>query len=157
MSSSELDPYPFPQAIFVNREVEFGEVYLVNDHLISIPDADRVQGERIFHKKRRVVIVQNDRTNYTTFPTVLIAPLTSRTDTKRRHDIELFPEEEEAISKPVLVRLKLIQPILRADLGDCLGVLSRSKQAEIMQAILEIFGVSDDGENGQEQVGGLTT
>ncbi|NLU40933.1 MAG: type II toxin-antitoxin system PemK/MazF family toxin [Firmicutes bacterium] len=144
MPSPELEPYPFPAAIFVNREVEFGQVYLVSDRLISIPDADRVRGTRTYHDHRRVVIVQNDRTNYTTFPTVLVAPLTSRTDVKRRHDIELFPEEEKAISKPVLIRLKLMQPILRADLGDYLGVLSDSKQAEIMQAILEIFGASDD-------------
>lgn len=142
MSSSKLDPYPFPQAIFVNKIVEFGEVYLVNDRLVSIPDADRVQDGRSFHETRRVVIVQNNtNTNYTTFPVVLVAPLTSRIETKRRYDIELFPEEEEAINKPVLIRLGLIQPILRADLGECLGTLTRPKQAEIMQAIKEIFGI----------------
>lgn len=151
MSPSELGRYPFPEAICVNREVEFGQVYLIDDRLVSIPDADRVQGGRTFHPTRRVVIIQNNATNYTTFPTVHVAPLTSRVDTKRRWDVELVPEREPAIDKPVLVRISLAQPILRADLGECLGSLSDEKQAEVLVVLAEFFGIRVDALHGQEE------
>lgn len=140
-----LDKHPFPKAIYINKEVEFGEIYLVRDSLISFPETDRVEGQRTEHDTdRRVVIVQNNTSNYSMEPTVLIAPLTHRTDLKRLHDIELFNKDESAITKDVLVKLQHIQPILRADLGEYTGEISDTKQAEIMQGILEIFGQDQD-------------
>ncbi len=144
MSPSELDPFPFPQSIYIIKEVEFGQVYLVNDHIISMPESDRVQNRRTFHEERRVVIVQNDETNYNDYPTLTIAPLSSKTEYKRRFDIELLPENEPVVTKKVIIRLKLLQPILRADLGECLGEISREKQAQMMQALKEIFGMETD-------------
>lgn len=138
MPDQQVSAYP-RHAIFIRREVEFGEVYFVKDNLISIPDADRVVEGRTRHDSRRVLIAQNDETNYTNYPVVLVAPLTTRTDTKRRFDIELRPPDEP-VDKPALVRLKLLQPILRVDLGSCAGMLSREKQGEVMAALLSMFG-----------------
>lgn len=74
MASSKVTPYPFPASILIRRDVEFGQVCRVSDTLVSIPDADRVQGRRTLHETRRVVIVQNDSTNYTRYPVVPVAP-----------------------------------------------------------------------------------
>lgn len=59
MPDQQVSAYP-RHAIFIRREVEFGEVYFVKDNLISIPDADRVVEGRTRHDSRRVLIVQND-------------------------------------------------------------------------------------------------
>jgi len=51
---SKLEMYPCRDSIKINKEVEFGEVYLIDDRLVSIPDADRVTGGRTLHEKRLV-------------------------------------------------------------------------------------------------------
>lgn len=142
MSSPEkVELIPFSAAILINREIEFGEVYLVDDRLISIPDADRVRSGRTYHETRRVVIIQNNELNYTTFPLVQIAPLAHFTGhNKRRFDILLEPNEEQGtIETASIVHLTLSQPMLRIDLGDRLGTLSRKKSAEITAALLEML------------------
>lgn len=141
MSSSELDRYPFKECIIVNKIVEFGEVFLINDRLISIPDADRVRDERNLHPERRVVIVQNDEGIYSSFPTLLVAPLSTRTDLKRKYDILVLKDQEPAVTEDVLIHMNLIQPILRADLGDSTGILSEDKRDEILRVAQKLFGL----------------
>jgi mRNA-degrading endonuclease toxin of MazEF toxin-antitoxin module len=143
MLHSELTPFSSNAIYNTEKIVEFGEVYLVNDYLVSMPETDRTD-RRTYHNNGRIIlIIQNDETNYdpVEYPFIIIAPLTSKTKTKRAFDIELFVKDETVIDVDVLVKLRLMQPVLRSDLGECLGEISSEKLEEVVAAFNEMFGL----------------
>jgi mRNA interferase MazF len=71
------------------REFEFGQVLLVPDELVVIPDADRV-GDRNLHRSRSVLIISNNEANTDPLtPVISVAPLSHRVDCIRLGDLEL--------------------------------------------------------------------
>ena len=97
------------------RDFEFGQVWTIPDELVSIPDADRVD-DRVLHTARLVVIVSNNSGNTNPLnPILSVAPLSHRVDCKRAGDIELYAERDY-LRYDSIARLRLVQPILKADL-----------------------------------------
>lgn len=127
-----------------DREFELGQIWTIKDELISIPQADRIDGARILHDKRSVVVVQNNEQNYNKMcPIITVAPLSSRIDLRRKYDILLTPEKDN-VKVPCLVQLSLAQPVLKVDLDEMKGIISEESMAEIIDAQLERLGVDLD-------------
>jgi mRNA interferase MazF len=72
-------------------------------------------------------------------PIVTVAPLSHRTDLKRKFDVLLYVGKDN-VKKDCIAQMQLIQPICKVDLGEYLGFISTEKQAEIMDAFLEMIG-----------------
>ncbi|WP_434510414.1 type II toxin-antitoxin system PemK/MazF family toxin [Desulfitobacterium sp. AusDCA] len=122
------------------REFEFGQVWTVNDELVSIPDADRID-ERILHNARIVLIVSNNSGNTDPLnPIVTVAPLSHRVDCIKFTDIELYAQRDN-LKYDSIVRLRLAQPVLKADLIKCLGLISMDGKGEVLIGLEEYFGL----------------
>ncbi|WP_338826257.1 hypothetical protein MTBGP_09500 [Moorella thermoacetica] len=130
--SPEIDQYKSRRELIDNREFQIGEIYLINDGHISIPQADRLKGGRKYHHLRPVVIIHNNEENINPLcPTVMIAPLSSRTDLKRPFDLPIF-KDTDGVEEDCLIQLNLSQPVLKVDLSDCLGQISMDKIKELI-------------------------
>lgn len=117
-----------------------GQIFKVVDSNVQIPDADKA-GDRNKHSFRSVIVVSNNLTNTDAHtPTILICPLTHRTDLQRRFDVPLF-KSEDSVMQDCLARLQLIQPICKTDLVDYYGSISEDKQAEVIDALSELLGI----------------
>jgi len=115
----------------------------VIDSEIVIPNEDHL-GTRKVHVERWVVVVSNNSENYHPLcPVVTVAPLSTRTDLKRMHDLELF-SNQDSVKKDCLLQLKLCQPILKKELYNLQGEICQEKKVEL-QVLLEIFyGLVDE-------------
>lgn len=90
-----LKKYGTKGYLYVSKPFIFGQVFWVNDILISIPDADRVAFERTIHDKRLVVVLGNNSQNTNRLcPIITIAPLSHRKDLKRKFDVILCPDKD---------------------------------------------------------------
>lgn len=131
----EITPPYRPMQLFDIREFEVGEVYYIKDELVSIPDADRTTMRRRAHEGRRVVIAHNNYLNADpTWPLIHIAPLSHRVDLLKETDIEVTddPKDGDGVSENSIIRLALVQPVLKVDLERLVGKLSRDKITEML-------------------------
>lgn len=126
------------------RIFRFGEIWLVEDSLISIPDGDYTEHPgRNLHSIRPVMIVQNNQNNVDPFShTISIAPLSSKVEYKQRFDV-LLTSARDGVEKDSLVRLWLAQPVLKVDLEHCVCVISEEAMAEVLDAQLEWLGLDN--------------
>lgn len=128
------------------RTFEFGSIWTLPDDTISIPDADR-DGSRNYHQTRVVVVVSNNRTNTDPLtPVISIMPLSHRTDCLRYGDV-LLSATNESVRVDSVLRVRLLQPALKADLVRCVGQLSTEACEDILASIEEFFGLIVDESN----------
>lgn len=122
------------------RIFEFGEVWTISDELISIPDADRTN-ERALHAYRSVLVVSNNSGNTNPLnPVVTIVPFSHRTDCMRMGDVELYAVRDN-LKFDSLARLRLLQPVLKADLVKRIAIISDDGKEEIFIGLEEFFGL----------------
>lgn len=123
------------------RVFEFGQIYLISDELLTIPDADRVTSGRDLKPIRPVIIVSNNSQNYNPVcPIVTVAPLSSRVDLYRPNDLELFAGQDGVV-RDCILRYSLCQPVLKKDIGDCKGEISVGKKQELLAIIEGFYGL----------------
>ncbi|RKO65683.1 type II toxin-antitoxin system PemK/MazF family toxin [Desulfofundulus salinus] len=125
-----------------NRRFEQGEIYLVGDEEVKIPD-DKITN-RTFHNTRPVVIVYNHPTNWDPlYPIIVAAPLSHEITRKRETDLEVFASED-GVECDCLLRLGLIQPFLKCDLHGPKGKLSERRIEQMLALLLHLLGVDMD-------------
>lgn len=115
----------FQNAGVAVHEPKRGEVYLIRDDLIVLPEARIPESKaRMVHPQRPVLIVQTDVDNSEPlYPVVLIAPMSHRTDLQSERDC-LLRAKQGGLDQDSLVHLGLVQPILKTDLqGSPIGAL----------------------------------
>jgi len=126
-----------------DRSFEFGDVYTICDECITFPDSDALD-KRDFHYRRWIVIASNNSENYNELcPIVSVIPLSHRTDLVRTNDI-ILEAEVDGVEQDCIAMTRLIQPVLKVDLGDCMGKLRLEKKQELLVAIETYFGCSVD-------------
>lgn len=117
----------------------FGQVWLVRDEDVHMPDASIGSG-RMMHEFRPVVVVSNNGQNSNAYyPMVTIAPCSTRVDKKQKHDIQLFPGRD-GVNEVCVIRVGLLQPCLKIDLCKYLGMVSEDKKTELSASIAFWFG-----------------
>lgn len=141
--SSELSAYKSRKDIIDEREFHIGEIYKINDQLISLPAIDRLEKDRLIHEERWVVVVHSYEENINPLcPVVTVAPLSHRIDLKRPYDLPVFKDQDD-VKTDSLVQLKLLQPVLKVDLGEFIGSLSEEKIEEMIAIQLLMIGIDD--------------
>lgn len=128
---------------FDNREFNFGQVWKLDDSEIVIPQIDHL-GTRTIHPERWVVVISNNSENYHPLcPIVTVAPLSTRIDLKKMHDLELSKENDN-VKDDCLLQLKLGQPILKKELFELKGEISNDKKIELQVLLETYFGLVDE-------------
>ena len=122
----------------ISNPVINGGVYYVKDSLISLPPND----DRQIHDERRpVVVLSGPNTNSLNgWRMILIAPISSSTQLKTSYCVKLLAGEG-GLPKKCWVRVVAIQPLLKQDLGDRLGVLPASRLEEIQARLFQYLGL----------------
>lgn len=133
----------FKRAGITGKKIKRGEIYLFSDKWIVLPKT-RIpsQPPRIEHPERLVLILQSDSDNDdVSYPIILIAPLSHRTDLKDDKDYELH-KGDGGIWMDSLVQLGLIQPVLKIELiGNPIGELDTVTMNEINAIIAANLGL----------------
>ena len=119
--------------LYDEREFQVGQVYYIRDDLVVIPDADRIVPGRVIHEGRMVVIAHNSQYNTDPiWPLIHIAPIGHRTDLMRALDIEVKKSACSWLRFDSMIKLALVQPVLKVDLERMVGQLTRDKVAELV-------------------------
>lgn len=123
-----------------HNQVIIGGIYYVKDDTVSLPPND----DRDVHAERRPVVVLSGPTSnsFGGWPFVLAAPISSSTSRKTKYCVKLGAGEG-GVSKKCWVRIVAIQPLLKADLQDRLGVLTGERLEEIQARLFEYMGLTD--------------
>ncbi len=130
-------------SFYDDREFEFGTIWTIPDEIVSIPDADR-DGSRVEHRYRSVLIASNNQTNNDPLtPVISVILLSNRVDCLRYGDVELT-QERDGVAVDSIVRVRLLQPVLKADLVKQVARISNDASEEILLMIEEYFGLSFD-------------
>ncbi|EFV72847.1 hypothetical protein HMPREF1012_01565 [Bacillus sp. BT1B_CT2] len=133
---------PSYQSLIDERDFNFGSVWKVADSDVSIPQADKRKNVRKVHQERWVVVISNNNQNYNPVcPIVTVAPLSSRTDLKKKFDLELYNSRDN-VKLDSLLQLQLSQPILKVDLFDLQGEISQDAKDELLFLIEDYFGLT---------------
>lgn len=122
----------------ISNPVINGGVYYVRDSLISLPPND----ERQIHEERRPVVVLSgpDTNSSDGWRVVLVAPISSSTSLKTSYCVKLSAGEG-GLTRKCWVRVIAVQPLLKSDLGDRLGVLSAERLEEIQARLFQYLGL----------------
>jgi len=129
----------------IDNAVVNGGVYYVKDAVISLPPNDA----RIYHEERRPVVVLSgpDTNSDRAWRMVLVAPISSSTSLKTSHCVRLSAGEG-GLTKKCWVRVVAVQPLLKSDLQDRLGVLPSARLEEIQARLFQYLGlIIDDPED----------
>lgn len=118
--------------------VVIGGVYYVKDSAITLPPND----ERNFHDERRPVVVLSgpDTNSNGGWRIVLVAPISSSSSLKTGFCVKLAAGDGGVVKK-CWVRVVAIQPLLKSDLGDRLGVLPAGRLEEIQARLFQYMGL----------------
>lgn len=144
MSSISFDPpksYNNLEELIDEREFHLGEIWTIRDSLISIPDADRIENRKKYYSRSVVIVDNNNQNSNKLSPVISVAPLSSRTDCLRELDIPLFRERDQ-MKEDSILRLSLVQPVLKRDLHKCVGEISKEAKDEIIEVMLQKIGVT---------------
>ncbi|GIE92298.1 type II toxin-antitoxin system PemK/MazF family toxin [Actinoplanes regularis] len=122
----------------ISNPVIHGGVYLVKDSAITLPPND----ERQVHDERRpVVVLSGPNTNsFAGWRTVLVAPVSSSTSLKTGYCVKISAGEG-GLPKKCWVRVLAVQPLLKSDLEDRLGVLPGDRLEEIQARLFQYLGL----------------
>ncbi len=128
------------ESLIDTREFSFGQIWTVPDELIAIPDADRI-GDRSPHEARSVLIVSNNRGNTNPLnPIVTVVPLSHRIDCMGPGDVQLYRGRDN-LKFDSIARIRLIQPVLKADLIRHIATISDDGKEEILVGVEHYFGL----------------
>jgi len=136
----------FKKAGVKPRRVRRGEIYLVKDDLIQIPETRLPGQKRKKHEERPVLVIQckedaQDHYCYTT----IVAPFSHRVKLKRAQDLELS-RKETGLDYDSILRLGLIQPILKVDLSEKpIRRLSKTGIQEVLALLARNVGIFENG------------
>lgn len=115
----------FERIGITGKSIERGEIYLISDELISLPE-ERIPSRpsRIIHEQRPVLILQTNADNSKSlYPVVFVAPFSHRIDLKGEQDYVL-KSGQGGLNQDSILHLGLLQPILKTELqGDAIGKL----------------------------------
>lgn len=124
----------------VNNSVINGGIYFVKDSAISLPPND----DRSYHERRPVVVLSGPDTNsFAGWRTVLVAPVSTSTSLKTTYCVKLAAGEG-GLNKKCWVRVIAVQPLLKSDLEDRLGLLSAERLEEIQARLFQYMGLPID-------------
>jgi mRNA-degrading endonuclease toxin of MazEF toxin-antitoxin module len=134
--------YQSKREFFDDRKFIFGQVWKLDDSEIVIPQIDHLGEEaRTIHEERWVVVISNNSENHHPLcPIVTVAPLSTRNDLKKIHDLQLS-NTNDSVKEDCLLQLKLAQPILKKELYELMGEISTDKKVELQVLIETFFGL----------------
>lgn len=125
------------------KAIERGEIYLVPDKLITLPE-ERIPSRpsRTIHEQRPVLVLQTNADNAELlYPIVLVAPLSHRVDLKGEQDYRL-KADQGGLTQNSIVHLGLVQPILKIELqGDAIGKLDTLAMNDIDAVLAANLGL----------------
>lgn len=122
----------------INNPVINGGVYYVKDSAISLPPND---GRKYHDERRPVVVLSGPNTNsFAGWRTVLVAPISTSTSLKTQYCVRLGANEG-GLPKKCWVRVVALQPLLKSDLQDRLGVLSAERLEEVQARLFQYMGL----------------
>lgn len=135
--------YADKRALFDDRKFNFGDVWVLADEFVAIPQADNTN-TRNKHAERWVVITSNNTENHHPLcPIVTISPLSHNVQHAKEFDLELLPSTDNVKNKSLLM-IKLMQPILKKDLAVFKGAISDTKKIELQVLLEDFFGLADE-------------
>ncbi len=89
---------------------------------------------------RPVVVLQNNTGNYFC-PTLIVAPITSRTDKKANLPTHYYVERIQGLNRPGMVLLEQIKTIDKRRIHKYLGKMNRRQMSEIGEVIETALGL----------------
>ena len=103
----------------IGRKIQRGEIYLIADDLIVLPETRLPsKPERELHETRPVLILQTNSDNGDPlYPAILVVPLSHRVDLQDQRDFKLSAGQA-GLEHDSIVQLGLIQPVLKIDLQE---------------------------------------
>lgn len=110
----------------MKKVIKRGDIYYANLFPIIGSEQDGI---------RPVVIIQNDLANMYS-PVVLVAPITSKIDSKPRLKTHAYIEKDGKITHDSIVLLEQIRVLDKTRLGSYLCTLPKSKMEEIDEALI---------------------
>lgn len=129
-----------------SREFAFGEIWKVRDELIRLLPSDRMDDKRTIYPSRTVVIVQNCLENNDEESLLIrVAPLSTTVEYLQKFDVLLLPNEENVkkddVKEKCMAQIQLSQPILKKDMFEKVGEISKEKKEEIAAVKLSLLGI----------------
>jgi mRNA-degrading endonuclease toxin of MazEF toxin-antitoxin module len=116
-----------------------GDVCLVEDESVVIPETPDERREYHPHGRPCVILQNGMLCTRVTYPIVLIAPTTHRTDLKESSDFQVEPSAVNGLHQPCLVMLGHIQPVLKPDVFKKIGTLSHSEWDLLSRHLMWVF------------------
>jgi mRNA-degrading endonuclease toxin of MazEF toxin-antitoxin module len=121
-------------------QIVLGGVYWVADARLTLPP----DNDRQLHPRRGVVILSGPETNSDpAWLLVQVVPLSSESTRKTRFCVKISAGEGN-VDKKVWARVPAVQPILKSDLQDYVGVLPETRVEEIQARLWQYLGMADD-------------
>ncbi|MDG4803738.1 MULTISPECIES: type II toxin-antitoxin system PemK/MazF family toxin [Micromonospora] len=116
-----------------------GGIYWVTDTDISLPP----NHDRKTHPRRPVVVLTGPDTNsHAGWRFVLVAPISSESTRKTVYCVKLSAGEGNVASK-CWVRVPAVQPLMKDQLTDMIGILPAQRLEEIQARLWQYLGLVD--------------
>jgi mRNA-degrading endonuclease toxin of MazEF toxin-antitoxin module len=116
-----------------------GGVYALDDSLIKIPDGD-LAGNRTKHDFRTVVVLSNQNIcNSIACPVITVVPLSHILTPRAETDLIIGKDAENKLEHDSRLMFGYIQPLLKSDLKNQIGVLSENDWQHVMGKIVWNF------------------
>lgn len=126
-------------------EIIVGGIYWVADDEMVLEKVD--DEHREVHDERRLFVVLSglDHNGDRSWPSVLGCPISGSTSKKTPLCVKL-PAGAANVTKKCWVRIPALQPLLKDDLQDRIGVLEQGKLEEVQARVLQYMGLLSDDE-----------
>lgn len=115
----------------MNRRIKRGDIYYANLYPIIGCEQDGI---------RPVVVIQNEMANEYS-PVVLIAPLTSRVDSKPKLGTHVYVDRNGKITHNSIILMEQIRVLDKSRLGSYICTLNKEKLQEIDKALICSFQI----------------
>lgn len=115
----------------MNRRIKRGDIYYANLYPIIGCEQDGI---------RPVVVIQNEMANEYS-PVVLIAPLTSRVDSKPKLGTHVYVDKNGKIAHNSIILMEQIRVLDKSRLGSYICTLNKEKLQEIDKALICSFQI----------------
>ncbi|MNC32802.1 hypothetical protein D3C81_358460 [compost metagenome] len=130
------------RALFDDRKFNFGDVWIVTDEFVTMPQADHT-GTRKRHNERWVVVTSNNEENFHPLcPIITVAPLSHQIQLLKKFDL-MLKKENDSVNVDSLLQIKLMQPLLKKDLKEYKGAISEDRKIDLQVLIEDFFGLQD--------------
>jgi mRNA-degrading endonuclease toxin of MazEF toxin-antitoxin module len=118
-----------------------GGIYYVDERWLNLPP----ESERIVHDARRpfLVLSGNATNSESTWRTVSGCPISGSTTYRTRFDVK-FSAGEWGLTKKCWLRVHALQPVMKADLEDQLGLIDNVRLEEVQARVLQHLGLLPD-------------